>query len=177
MPVAPASLLRRLLAAALLSCCARAGAIDWANPASIADQEAAEHARAVLRQALDITRGSDHSLATCARAMPLLLQAAQAWARLPDTVRNDAFVELERARCEIGAGQFSAAAARLQALLARPPMSRNTDLWSGARLALADLYEGGKGVPADPERALALYLLAMPQGAEEVRHRDRSAAE
>ncbi|MFT4268119.1 MAG: hypothetical protein QM586_13015, partial [Xenophilus sp.] len=42
---------------------------------------------------------------------------------------------------------------------------------------LADLYEGGKGVPADPERALALYLLAMPQGAEEVRHRDRSAAE
>lgn len=119
----------------------------------------------------------DFSAATCARALPLLEQASEAWAKVPPGQRGDAYVMLQRARCEITEGSPTAAATHLRALVDSPDAQKEPLLLGNAYLVLADLYAAGQGVPADPERALALYLLATPQTAEEKRHRDRSAAE
>lgn len=134
-------------------------------------------ARRQFVQAHAFTRGLDFGEKACAGAVPLLAAALEQWSRVPEPARDDAFAQLQLARCETTRGQPAQAVARLQALLARPARPENVLITSSARLALADLLAAGQGCAADPERALALYLLAEPQDGQDQRHRDRAAAE
>lgn len=168
--VAAGSLLvRRLLPA----CCA----LWLATAAEAAPDPHQVEARRLFGQAHAFTRGVDFGEKACADATPLLIAALEQWSQVPEPARDDAFAQLQLARCEITRGQAVQAVARLQALLARPVRPENVLIISSARLALADLLVAGQGCAADPERALALYLLVEPQTAQEHRHRDRAAAE
>lgn len=138
---------------------------------------AADEARRLFFAAHQLTHGVDFSAGPCAKASPLLLAAQEEWEKLPAAARDDFYLRLQLARCEITQGEHVSAAAHLRQLLDAPQEPGNVLLVSEARLALADLYAAGQGVGQDEEKALGLYLLAIPNTWQAHRHRDRSAAE
>lgn len=127
------------------------------------------------RQARAITRGVDHSRATCEQALPLLENALDEQLRSLGSAAQAASIRIDLGRCLIALEDWASAAVHLRVALNGPP---HPDKWSvaEARFLMASLYEKGLGVPRDTERALGLYLLSETHDSL-VHRRDRAAAE
>ncbi len=98
--------------------------------------------------------------AHCAAAEPLLRQALDTLHELPVSMqgRGDVrgFASLQLGRCRAIGGKPVQAIAPLRDAI----QWGNVNMAGPARACLAQLYTDGRGVPADPERALALRVLA-----------------
>ncbi len=111
--------------------------------------------------------GAIFTAATCAEASPLLDQGLALANADPDLAVNGviAYPLIQRANCMLVSGTEDASAlAMLQRAVAigLTPTGGPT-LVSAARACLAYMTAQGRGMPADPERALGLYV--MSQGA------------
>jgi len=145
--------------------------------ATVPAPQVADEARRLFREAHRLTGGGNFSAPVCAQARPLLQASLEQWEKLPAAVRDDVYVRMQLARCEITQGEHAAAAAHLRQLLDAPQQPGNVLLVSEARIDMGDLYAQGLGVAKDEEKALGLYLLARPHTWPAQRHRDRAAAE
>jgi hypothetical protein len=99
---------------------------------------------------------------SCAKAVPLLRSAYAQLKSLPANVADkhspQAFIALIWAHCLLEVDEYRKAA-KLLRLAADTRDWANVTIRAEARARLADLYRTGRGVPRDPERALALYTL------------------
>lgn len=98
--------------------------------------------------------------AHCAAAEPLLRQALDTLRKLPSSMMGKGdvrgFASLQAGRCYLIGTKPEQAMAPLRDAI----QWGNVNMVGPARACLAQLYTDGRGVPADPERALALRVLA-----------------
>ncbi|RPE82013.1 hypothetical protein EDC50_1216 [Vulcaniibacterium tengchongense] len=135
-------------------------------------QAAFSRAHALLGQGVDF--GADN----CARAEPDLREALERLRDLPARPAPGSdvkgFASLQLGRCRMAQGRDRDAAR----LLREAERWGNAGMVAQARACLAGLYAQGRGVERDPERALALYVLADGEACDSTRGHDvRSAAE